>query len=337
MVHLKAGRAARPAGFTVRAAATLLCIIMTAAALAGCGKRNDSESDGKLMIVATVFPAYDWAREIIGEGNDNVELTFLLNYGVDLHSYQPTAADIAKIGFSDVFIYVGGESEKWVDNALKISKNDSRTVVNLLDVLGENAKEEEIVEGMEGEEEEDEGEPEYDEHVWLSLKNAILFCKRICSVLCAADPENAETYKANTDAYIEKLEKLDGEYVTAVDSAPVKTLVFGDRFPFRYLVDDYGISYYAAFVGCSAETEASFKTIVFLSGKVDELGLGAVLKIESSDGAIARTVRDNTKTKDQKILTLDSLQSKTGDDVRKGVTYLSVMESNLEVIKEALK
>ncbi len=305
--------------------------------MAGCGKGNDNGSGGKLKIVATVFPAYDWAREIIGEDNDSVELTFLLNYGVDLHSYQPTAADIAKISFSDVFIYVGGESEKWVDNALKISENDGRAVVNLLDVLGERVKEEEIVEGMEGDEEEEEEEPEYDEHVWLSLKNAVLFCERICSVLCAADPQNAEKYKANTKAYVAKLEKLDGEYGSTVEAAPVKTLVFGDRFPFRYLVDDYGISYYAAFVGCSAETEASFKTIVFLSGKVDELGLGAVLKIESSDGAIARTVRDNTKTKDQNILTLDSLQSKTSEDVKNGVTYLSVMESNLEVLKEALK
>ncbi|MBO4217426.1 MAG: zinc ABC transporter substrate-binding protein [Clostridia bacterium] len=323
----------------IGAASLMLCLVMTLAAV-GCGSGSGSErSGGKLKIVATVFPAFDWAREIVGEGNDGVELTFLLDHGVDLHSYQPTAFDVASIKSCDVFIYVGGESEKWVENTLKAAPNESRTVIDLLDVLGEHAKEEETVEGMECEEKDEEEEEgvEYDEHVWLSLKNAALFCESICRALCAADPANADGYKANAEAYVEKLTKLDGEYEAAVEAAPVKTLVFGDRFPFRYLTDDYGITYYAAFVGCSAETEASFKTVVFLAGKVDELGLGSIMRIETSDGSIARTIRDNTKSKDQKILILDSLQSKTGDDVRNGTSYLSVMEENLSALKEALK
>ncbi len=180
-------------------------------------------------------------------------------------------------------------------------------------------------------------EKEYDEHVWLSLKNTKQLCNAIAEALEEIDPERADIYDANMVAYEEKLDDLNAQYQEPVDNAKQKTLLFGDRFPFRYLVDDYGLSYYAAFAGCSAESEASFETISFLAKKVDELGLKNIMTIEKSDQKIAKTIIENTATKDQKILTLDSMQSTTSDDIANGETYLSAMEKNLEVLKEALQ
>lgn len=180
-------------------------------------------------------------------------------------------------------------------------------------------------------------EKEYDEHVWLSLKNAQTLCKAIAEALETADPEHKDVYAANVDSYLEKLSSLDGQYQDAVANASQKTLLFGDRFPFRYMVDDYGLKYYAAFAGCSAESEASFETISFLAKKVDELGLKNIMTIENSDQKIAKTIRDNTKDKNQEILSLDSMQSTTSEDVKNGTTYLSVMESNLDVLKKAMQ
>ena len=319
---------------------------MAASVLSSCGKAVSSseagtpaaETEKPLKIVTTIFPEYDWVRQILGERAKNVELTMLLDNGVDLHSYQPTADDIIKISDCDLFIYVGGESDGWVEDALKEATNKEMQVINLLDVLGEQVKEEEVVEGMEAEEEEseDEDEPEYDEHVWLSLKNAETLCNAITDALEEIDPANKDAYAANAASYLEKLAALDGEYQTVADNAARKTVLFGDRFPFRYLVDDYGLSYYAAFAGCSAETEASFETISFLAGKVDELRLPCVLTIEDAQHKIAETIVQNTAEKNQSILTLDSMQSTTSTDVANGTTYLSVMESNLDVLKQAL-
>ena len=277
-------------------------------------------------------------REILGDKADHAEVTMLLDNGVDLHSYQPTADDIIKISDCDLFLYVGGESDGWVEDALKEATNQNMKVINLLDVLGEQVKEEEVVEGMEAEEEESENEdePEYDEHVWLSLKNAETLCNAITDALEEIDPANKDAYATNAASYLEKLAALDGEYQTVADNAARKTVLFGDRFPFRYLVDDYGLSYYAAFAGCSAETEASFETISFLAGKVNELGLPCVLTIEGAQHKIAETIVQNTVKKNQSILTLDSMQSTTSTDVANGTTYLSVMESNLDVLKQAL-
>lgn len=291
-----------------------------------------------LKIVTTIFPEYDWVREILGDKADHAEVTMLLDNGVDLHSYQPTADDIIKISDCDLFIHVGGESDGWVKDALKEAANKDMQVINLLDVLGEQVKEEEVVEGMEAEEEEseDEDEPEYDEHVWLSLKNAESLCNAITDALEEIDPANKDAYAANAASYLEKLAALDGEYQTVVDNATRKTVLFGDRFPFRYLVDDYGLSYYAAFAGCSAETEASFETISFLAGKVDELELPCVLTIEGVQHKIAETIVQNSAAKNQSVLTLDSMQSTTSADAVNGTTYLSVMESNLDVLKQAL-
>ena len=494
---------------------------------------DSDKPDGKsLKIVTTIFPEYDWVREILGDEAGNDELTMLLDNGVDLHSYQPTADDIIRISDCDLFIYVGGESDGWVENALKNATNKDMKVINLLEVLGDSVKNEEVVEGMQetehhhdhskevstfeddevqdrslsdwavdwqsaypfaldgtlddafaamaeegkmtadeyktyyqngyktditnididgdhieftyedgkkvgsdykyvgyyiqnwstgtkaamyrfeaedkdsgapvyiefndhmiepaaaehfhirmsnesfdaivdpenswptffpadmtGEEicehmeghdhdededheheegEEHDHEEEKDEHVWLSLRNAEILSNAISKALQKLDPDNKDTYSANSDAYVKKLSALDAEYQTVVDDAKRKTVLFGDRFPFRYLVDDYGLDYYAAFVGCSAETEASFETISFLAKKVDELKLPCVLTIEGAQHKIAETIVKNTTAKNQKVLTMDSMQSTTSKDVANGTTYLSVMEKNLSVLKEAL-
>lgn len=297
-------------------------------------------SDNKIKIVTTIFPEYDWVREILGDEINRADLIMLLDNGVDLHSYQPTAEDIMKISDCDLFVYVGGESDSWVDNALKEAVNKDMKVINLLEVLGDSVKEEEVVEGMQAEEEEEESEeeePEYDEHVWLSLRNAQVLCSAIADALEEIAPDHADSYQKNVEAYNNRLSTLDEAYQSVVDKATRKTLLFGDRFPFRYLVDDYGLSYYAAFVGCSAETEASFETITFLAQKVDELHLSYVMTIEKSDQKIANTIIENTKEKNQQILTLDSMQSTTSEDVAKGTTYVSVMEENLNILMEALQ
>ena len=240
--------------------ALLLALFMLVGALAGCGKQNDTNQTDKLSIVTTIFPEYDWVREILGEKADNAEITMLLDNGVDLHSYQPTADDIVKISDCDLFVYVGGESDEWVEDALRNAANGNMKVINLLEVLGDSVKTEEIVEGMQEAEhehedaEEHEHEEEADEHVWLSLKNAKMLVRVISKALQELDPDSKDIYAANADAYVKKLSALDAEYQAAVDAASNKTILFGDRFPFRYLVDDYGLHYYAAFVGCSTET-----------------------------------------------------------------------------------
>lgn len=321
----------------------VLVVVMMTVTLAGCGQSDVSKND-KLSIVTTIFPEYDWVMNILGDDAENADVTMLLDNGVDLHSYQPTADDFIKISTCDVFIYVGGESDEWVEDALKEATNKDMIVINLLESLGDAVKEEEVVEGMEEEDHEHEDEdhdhekgPEYDEHVWLSLKNAAVLCNVIKDALGKVDEDNAEGYASNAAAYIEKLTALDVEYQTAVDTANKKTLLFGDRFPFRYLTDDYGLSYYAAFVGCSAETEASFETVAFLAGKVDELGLSSVLTLEGTDHKIAETVVSTTSAKSARILSMDSMQSTTSADVKNGASYLSIMEQNLEVLKEALR
>ncbi len=516
----------------------------------GCGSTfaaKKASNENKIKVVTTIFPEYDWAKEVIGEKASDVEVTLLLDNGVDLHSYSPSVKDIAKIQNADIFVYVGGESDEWVDEVLKNVKKPNQKVINLLEVLGDKVKAEEIVEGMEHEHEHehdhdehghehhdahehshaseiqagdikdrslsefngewqslypmlisgkldeyvehqakekgksekemqkeieakwncgaklvkidgnkitltydngksvsgsykyagyavkknDEGkitnvrykfetsdknapkyvmfndhgfepakevahfhfyfgnnnfeefmnskvnsyfvasklsahecedlllgrnhdehdghhhdhdehehhheEDEKDEHVWLSLKNAQILTSAIASALCEVDAKNAEVYKKNLAAYNKKLSELDARYVEAVKAGNKNTLVFGDRFPFRYLVDDYGLKYYAAFAGCSAESEASFKTVIFLSEKVNELGLNNVCKIEGGNGKIAKTVISNSKNKKAKILTLDSLQSTTANQIKKGATYFGAMEKNLEVLKEALR
>ncbi len=344
--------------------ATLLFLTVTVGCLVACGNDTTSSISNKdynkttsnkssdtkeiendrISIVTTIFPEYDWVREIMGDRFADADVTMLLDNGVDLHSYQPTTEDIMKITQCDLFIYVGGESDEWVEDVMKEATNPDMKVINLLEVLEGDVKEEEIVEGMEAEEEEEEGneeskeeEIEYDEHVWLSLKNTQKICSVIAQTIEEIDLENADIYASNVEAYNEKLNALDEEYKKVTDEASIKTVLFGDRFPFRYLVDDYNLSYYAAFVGCSAESEASFDTILFLANKLDELNLSAIFTIEGSDQKIAEAIKNATSSKDQEILTIDSLQSTTAKDLEEGKTYLSTMTDNLEVLKQGLK
>lgn len=308
----------------------------------------EAAAEQELSIVTTIFPEYDWVMEILGENAPNVQVTMLLDNGVDLHSYQPNVKDMVTLSTCDLFIYVGGESDSWVDDALAGATNKDMIVMNLLEVLGENAKEELLVEGMEHsheeeeyheeahDEEDHEHQAELDEHVWLSLRNASLFCQAIRDALITLDPENEELYRANTEGYLAELSRLDEAFAAAVAEGSRDTLLFGDRFPFRYLTDDYGLQYYAAFSGCSAETEASFETVIFLANKLDELGLHTVMTLEGSDGKLAQTIISTAKT-DADILCLDSMQSTTKKDVQEGAKYLAIMEKNLDVLAQALR
>ena len=298
--------------------------------LAGCGQKQGSQ---KLQIVAAIFPEYDWVRQIVGD-DDSVELTLLVDDGVDPHSFQPAVSDMVTAANCDLLIYGGGESDQWLTKLE--ATNPNRETLVLLPLLGAQAHREEVVEGMEAHEEDEPGnDAEMDEHVWLSLRNASFFCEAITDALCDLNPNKADEYRANLAAYQQQLNALDVQYQQAVSAASQHTIVVCDRFPFRYLVEDYGLSYYAAFPGCSAETGASFETVVFLSNKVKELNLSALLVTESSDGRMAKTVAENAGNEQMPVLTLNSMQSVSAEQA-KTLRYLSVMMDNLTVLQQAL-
>lgn len=316
-----------------------LLILSSLLCLVSCKAKKIDLSE-KTNIVCTIFPEYDWTRIIRGDADYETTLNVTVKNGVDLHSFQPSAQDIVQISTCDLFVYVGGESDNWVKDALKNVTNTNMKVINLMDVLKDDIKEEEIVEGMQAEEEEEgedsEEEIEYDEHVWLSIKNAKKCCEAIADAMCELVPQNAQMYKNNLNAYLSELSQLDSEYENAITSAAKDTIIVCDRFPFRYLADDYNLKYYAAFVGCSAETEASFETVAFLANKLNELNLNTVLTIENNNQKIARTVIVNAKKPTCDIFVLDSLQSTTLRQAFNGKTYISTMKENLETIKKAL-
>ena len=306
----------------------LLLLPEVALVLGGCARPAESR---KLQVVAAIFPEYDWVRQLTA-GDDSLELTLLVDDGLDPHSFQPSVKDMVAVSQCDLLIFGGGESDEWLEELLREPSNPSQQVVELLPLLGETAHQAETVDGMQVREAED----ETDEHVWLSLRNAEVCTQAIADQLKKLDPSNKTEYEDNEAAYKEELTGLDKEYQDTVGHAKRKTLLFADRFPFRYLADDYGLKYYAAFKGCSAETEASFKTITFLANKVDEENLPYIMTIEGSDHKIAKSVISNTKKKTQQILTMDSMQSTTAQDVKDGKSYLSVMEENLSVLQKAL-
>lgn len=326
-------------------------------------------NSNKISIVCTTFPQYDWVKNILGEEAERFNVTLLLDNGVDMHSYQPAVKDIATAGSSDLFIYVGGESDTWVEDALKEAKNKDLKAINLMETLGNSVKEEEVIEGMQeereslghsheksskekqeqtqkeshensqeinGQKEAADEEPEYDEHIWLSIRNAEIMVKNIEKAIEQLDSDNAKVYQNNAENYIKKLDTLDKQYANTIQNAKYKAILFGDRFPFRYMADDYDLKYYAAFAGCSAETMAGFETVTFLAKKADELRLPVILTIENSDGRIAEAVKSNTTKKNQKILAMNSLQSVTKEQLADGITYLQVMQENLSVLSEAL-
>lgn len=317
------------------------------------------QKDGAIKVVTNIFPAYDWVKNI-AEGTD-VEVVNLTDKGVSLHNYEPSASDIEEIANSNLFLYVGGESDEWAPDAAKQAKNAK--VLNMLEILGDTVKEEEVKEGMEhdhdhdhehedadhdhdhddhdhddhdhdhDDHDHDHDEPEYDEHVWLSVKNAKTISKAVADALAEIDPKNADKFKANYEAYAAKLDTLDAEFMAARKDAKLDTILVADRFPFRYLVSDLDLDYYAAFVGCSAESEASFETISFLAQKLDELGLKHIIKLMGSDGKIADTVKNSSKAKDQDILEMTSMENVGSKD---GKSYLDYMQMNLDALKKAL-
>lgn len=377
-------------GKRFKAAAFVLCIAIAGVMFTGCGEYM--ADNGKPTVVCTIFPEYDWLMNVLGDEASEFNIRLLLQGSTDIHSYQPTAADITAIASCDLLIYPGGESCSWIEDALENSVNDEQQVIRLLDVLGNEALEEEVVEGMQeshfghghnnneetehknhadsdtnngnlkqddsehgttsdddsdngnvrrdDSEHEGEGhvhEGEYDEHVWLSLHNAEKFVTAIKEEVRDIYPEKEAVFEENAQAYISGLEALDEKYREIIENADYTTLMFADRFPFRYFIEDYGLQYYAAFSGCSADAEASFETVTFLAEKLKSERLPALLILESTDDRLAETIINTSEASDVEILVIDSMQSIPSGKMDGGYTYLGAMESNLEVIKQALE
>lgn len=305
----------------------LICAVLCMSVMCSCG--DNIASDDGLKIVCTAFPQYDYVKNILGTEDG---LSLLLDDGSDLHSYEPTATDIIEIASADLFIYIGGVSDEWVEGALKSANSDSLRTVALMDLV--ETYDVDYVAGMEKDHSHKHGdEHEKDEHIWLSLRNSAEITQALCDIICEIDSANAETYKANAESYVNSLNELDGEYKTVVESAKRKTLLFADRFPFRYLVEDYNLEYHAAFSGCSSESEASFQTMAFLIDKTKELNLPVVITIEGSDGSIAEMICKETGAN---AVVLDSCQSVSSVDIENGTSYINIMKSNLEILREAL-
>lgn len=328
----------------------------------GCApERVPAVDDDRIQIVCTTYPQYDWTARLIRGNEENISLTLLMDKGGDLHNFQPSALDIAQVSACDLFIYVGGESDVWVDDALKEAVNPNQRVINMMEVVSEAlVAEEHVAEGSghEVQESRDQHKPReaqeqqesraqqeshahqedhgYDEHVWLSLRNAETLVEYIAAQLAQIDSGNATLYRRNKDQYTAALRALDTQYAKAVYEGRFHTLLFADRFPFRYFVEDYGLDYYAAFDGCSAETEASFETVAYLSDKLEELELGSVIVLDGSDDRLARVIIESAGAKSRRILVLNSLQSVSRRDIGSGLSYLNAMEENLKVLRQAL-
>ena len=313
--------------------------------LVGCAQSQTasaavgSEDDSALRVVATIFPQYDFVRQIAG---DRVELSMLISPGAESHGFEPTARDIITINDADLFIYIGGHGDTWVDRILaSLDRADLRSVA-LLDLVEPVI--EELVEGMERAHHHDHGhdhdhdhhhdhEPHYDEHVWTCPRNAILIVYALTDVLVELDPANAEFFIENATAFVEELQEIDNAFMDVVGSGVRNTLIFGDRFPFRYFTDTYGLTYFAAFTGCSAETQASPATIAFLIEKVREENIPVVLHVELSNLLIANVIAEATGVR---LLEMHSLHNVSHGDFVAGVTYLDIMRRNVEALREAL-
>jgi zinc transport system substrate-binding protein len=289
-------------------------------------------ADKKISIVTSIFPQYDFVREI---AKDKAELFQLLPLGAESHSFEPTPKDIIKIKNCDIFIYTGGEGDAWINQILSSIDVKNKQIISAIKLV--NAVEEEIVEGMQEEEEEHEKggeeEAEYDEHVWTSPKNAKIIVKAISEALIKADAQNAQFYKQNTAEYIEKIDTLDKNFEDIVKNSKRKTIIFADRFPFRYFADAYGLKYFAAFPGCSTETEASAATIKFLIDKVKAEKIPVIFHIELSNEKMADTISEATGAKKKLFHACHNVSKK---DFKAGLGYIDFMTRNAEVLKEAL-
>ena len=321
------------------------------------GKEQNTEENKKISVVATIFPQYDFVRQIAG---DDVELKMLLKPGEETHSYEPTPQDMIAIQNSDLFIYVGGENDAWVEDILESMPDNGRTTLKLVDCV--DTVEEEYVEGMkeerghdhddhddhdedDAEHDEDEADHEehgqedthsvheIDEHVWTSPVNAVKIVEQIKEELCELDPENASVYEENAEAYVEQLKELDQEFQDVVDHSKRKLMIFGDRFPFRYFAEEYDLDYYAAFSGCASDTEPSAATMAFLINKVRDENIKTVLKMELSNENIAKAIAEATNADVKEFYSCHNL---TAEQFADGETYLSLMEKNVETLREVL-
>lgn len=297
----------------ITAVLTTIVLLFTA----GCTQKKDN---GKISVVCTVFPQYDWIRELTSGLEDKYEITLLTKNGVDIHSYQPSADDIIKLNESDLVVYTGGESDAWVKEY--VNGMSGKTAINMLEAVGDNALY-------------DHEEQEPDEHTWLSLDNAEEICEELADALEILDPSGKEIYEQNKELYEAELELLDLAYKLIGKNPLHNTVVVADRFPFRYMMDEYDIKYFAAFSGCSAETEASFETVKMLTEQAEKVP--AVLVTDNGNLKLAETVVSNTSDKSKPIISLNSMQSVTSEEIDGGITYLSVMKDNLEVLKQALE
>lgn len=312
-------------------ACVILSVLLLLSSLFGCGKSGKDES---FDIVCTVFPIYEWVRGVVGEDDDSVTVSLIVSNGTDPHSYSPTPSDIVKISSCDLIVYVGGESDLWVSDVLSGKVNESMEKMPLLQELGDRC----LITGHHHEEGEDHdhGENAYDEHIWLSLKNAVHLCGKIEERLKSLLPERAEDISKKAEGYIGKLRELDSGYERAVEASAKKPLIFADRFPFAYLTEDYDIAHFEAFSGCSADSEASFETVTELVKRSDDNNAEYILILESSSEELAGTIIGSTKNKNAEILRIDSMQSISDKDLREGVTYIGIMEKNLAVLRTAL-
>jgi zinc transport system substrate-binding protein len=323
--------------FAPRLFALALVALLTLT-LAACGTGNPPSDPGavdndKISIIATTFAPYDFTRALT---SDRADITMLLPPATESHSFEPTPQDIIKIQNCDVFIYVGGESDEWIAGILDSLNTSKMKVITLMDCV--TVVEEEIIEGMEDEEAEGEAgtaeEPEYDEHVWTSPRNAALIVQKLSATFQQADPTNADFYGQNEAAYLTALTELDNSFQAVVDNATRRTIVFGDRFPFRYFTDAYGLSYFAAFPGCSTETEASAATVKFLIDKINEEQIPVIFHIELSNEKMAQTIAEATGAE---ILQLHACHNVTKSDFDNGETYLTLMAKNADNLRIALQ
>lgn len=336
--------------------AVLAAVLAIAYVFSGCDSstvenaesKATSDEPGKLSIVTTIFPQYDFARQIAG---DNADITMLLKPGMESHTYEPTPQDIIDIENADIFICVGGESEEWVNDILNSLDTKDMEIINMMNIV--DVVEEEIVDGMETHEEEEEDEydeeddteqlynetsdsaqeKEYDEHVWTSIDNAQVISQAIADALCEKDEENAAYYTSNCEMYLSELSGLKKEFNRIVKNAERDTIVFGDRFPLRYFADEFGLEYYAAFPGCAEQSEPSAGTVAFLIEKVREEDIPVVFYLELSNGKIADTIAEST---DAETLQFNSCHNVTMDQFLDGVTYVDLMNENAEALAKAL-
>ena len=324
---------ARARLFCARLMAVILAAGIAAAAVTGCGVKQEEPDDGKLKIVTTIFPQYDFVRAIAG-GTGAVNVRMLLSPGEEVHSYEPTPLDIKEIQNCDLFIYVGAENDVWVDRILENMGDKRPETLRLVDLTETVA--EESVEGMmeeKGHDHEESREEEADEHVWTSPVKAAEITEAIAQKMAELDPPNADNYLANAQDYEAKILDLDAQFRQIAENAERKILVFGDRFPIRYFAEGYGLDYFAAFPGCSSESEPSASTLAFLIDKVREEEIPVVFSIEFSNGNIARAICESTGAVQR---TYNSCHNVTKEQMENGATYVSLMSENLEAVREAL-